>query len=119
MLVALVAVRLTSRGPGVFGQVRVGREGKPFTLRKFRSMTQGARGTQVTASGDARITLVGKFLRRTKLDELPELWNILCGDMSFVGPRPEVPGYVDLADPRWQMVLTARPGLTDTVTLRL
>jgi lipopolysaccharide/colanic/teichoic acid biosynthesis glycosyltransferase len=76
-------------------------------------------GTEVTARGDDRVTPVGRLLRRTKLDELPELWNVLRGDMAFVGPRPEVPRYFDAADPRWRAVLGARPGLTDPVTLRL
>jgi lipopolysaccharide/colanic/teichoic acid biosynthesis glycosyltransferase len=76
-------------------------------------------GPQVTAGDDIRITPVGKFLRKTKLDELPELWNILKGDMSLIGPRPEVPRYVDLDDPMWRLVLEARPGITDPMTLRL
>jgi lipopolysaccharide/colanic/teichoic acid biosynthesis glycosyltransferase len=76
-------------------------------------------GPQVTASGDCRVTWVGKILRRSKVDELPELWNVLKGDMSLVGPRPEVPRYVDLEDSRWELVLKFRPGLTDPVTLRL
>jgi lipopolysaccharide/colanic/teichoic acid biosynthesis glycosyltransferase len=120
MLAALAAIRLTSRGPAVFKQERIGRLGKPFTLYKFRSMAHGRTGMQqLTASGDVRITSVGRLLRKTKLDELPELWNILRGDMSFVGPRPEVPRYVNLTDADWQTVLSARPGLTDPVTLRL
>ena len=76
-------------------------------------------GPRVTARGDDRVTPVGRMLRRTKLDELPELWNVLRGEMSFVGPRPEVPEYVDLTDPRWAEILQARPGLTDPVTLAL
>lgn len=120
MLVALVAVRLTTSGPALFRQVRLGRHAKPFTLVKFRTMTVGETGgAAVTARGDSRITPVGRLLRKSKLDELPELWNILRGDMSFVGPRPEVPRYVDTSDPRWQRVLSVRPGLTDPVTLRL
>lgn len=119
MLVALVAVRLTSVGPVLFSQIRIGRAGKPFTLLKVRTMTPGETGAEITASGDARITAVGRLLRKAKLDELPELWNILRGDMSFVGPRPEVPRYVDLTDHRWQRVLSVRPGLTDPITLRL
>ena len=122
-LLALIsaAVALSSRGPVIFRQRRVGRYGGEFTLFKFRTMRQdaGGLGPQVTAKGDTRITPVGKVLRKTKLDELPELWNIFRGDMSFVGPRPEVPRYVDAADARWGLVLMARPGLTDPVTLRL
>jgi lipopolysaccharide/colanic/teichoic acid biosynthesis glycosyltransferase len=105
--------------PAFFRQVRVGRSGKPFRLIKLRSMRTSNAGLRVTARGDERVTPVGKALRRTKLDELPELWNVLRGDMSFVGPRPEVPEYVDLADPVWAEVLQVRPGLTDPVTLAL
>ena len=76
-------------------------------------------GPQVTALGDERVTRIGKILRRTKVDELPELWNVLKGDMSLVGPRPEVPRYVDLEDDLWEVVLRSRPGITDPVTLRL
>jgi lipopolysaccharide/colanic/teichoic acid biosynthesis glycosyltransferase len=114
-----LAVMLTSRGPALFRQERVGRGGRTFTLYKLRTMRASNGGPQVTARGDNRITAVGKLLRRTKLDELPELWNILKGDMSFVGPRPEVPKYVDLKNPLWRRTLESRPGLTDPVTLRL
>jgi lipopolysaccharide/colanic/teichoic acid biosynthesis glycosyltransferase len=103
----------------LFRQERVGRHGLLFTLYKLRTMRLHPGGLQVTASGDPRVTAVGRVLRAAKLDELPELFNVLRGDMSLVGPRPEVPRYVDLADPRWQAVLAARPGLTDPVTLRL
>jgi len=76
-------------------------------------------GAQVTVKGDARVTRVGRLLRKSKIDELPELWNVVRGDLSLVGPRPEVPKYVNLADPLWQRVLKARPGITDPITLRL
>lgn len=109
----------SSRGGILFRQTRVGRDGRPFTLYKFRSMRAGGNGPRVTAGGDSRVTTVGRVLRKTKLDELPELWNVLTGDMSFVGPRPEVAEYVDLENPLWRRVLSARPGLTDPVTLRL
>ncbi len=75
-------------------------------------------GPEVTAADDTRITALGRFLRRTKVDELPQLWNVLRGDMSLVGPRPEAPRYVDSTDPRWQVLLSVRPGLTDPATLR-
>jgi lipopolysaccharide/colanic/teichoic acid biosynthesis glycosyltransferase len=117
--VAAIAIVATSGWPVFFRQTRVGRGGKPFTLVKLRSMRASTRGPQVTARRDPRVTAVGALLRRTKLDELPELWNVLRGDMSFVGPRPEVPGYVDLADPVWARILKVRPGLTDPVTVRL
>ncbi len=113
------AVAVTSRGGGFFRQNRVGRDGRLFVLLKLRTMRMSKTGPEVTARDDSRVTLVGRFLRKTKLDELPELWNVLKGDMSLVGPRPEVPRYVDLQDPRWREVLRSRPGLTDPVTLRL
>jgi lipopolysaccharide/colanic/teichoic acid biosynthesis glycosyltransferase len=112
-------VRVTSPGPIFFRQTRVGWGGRPFQLIKLRSMQPGPGSTEITAGDDARITPVGRWLRRSKLDELPELWNIVRGDMSFVGPRPEVAAYVDERDPLWREVLAVRPGLTDPCTLRL
>lgn len=103
--------------PILFEQVRVGRHGTPFKVFKFRSMRTGGNGAMVTAGGDSRITPLGGFLRRYKLDELPQLWNVLKGDMSLIGPRPEVPPYVVAADPRWRRVLAHRPGITDFATL--
>jgi lipopolysaccharide/colanic/teichoic acid biosynthesis glycosyltransferase len=76
-------------------------------------------GPQVTAKGDSRVTLIGRLLRRSKFDELPELWNVVWGDLSLVGPRPEVPEYVDIDNPLWRKLLETRPGITDPVTLRL
>lgn len=114
-----LAIKLTSPGTVFFKQIRAGRHGRVFVLVKLRTMRSYAVGPEVTTKVDSRVTSVGRFLRKTKLDELPELWNVLKGDMSLVGPRPEVPRYVDLTDPRWQAVLQARPGLTDPVTLRL
>ncbi len=120
-LIALtaIAIAVTSRGPVIFRQKRMGRKGRPFTMYKLRTMLPASAGLQVTAGDDVRITPVGKFLRKTKLDELPELWNILKGDMSLIGPRPEVPRYVDPEDPLWRLVLEARPGIADPMTLRL
>ena len=118
LLLAAAAIVLTTGAPPLFRQRRVGRNGRTFTLVKLRTMRK-ASGAEVTARDDARVTAIGAVLRRTKLDELPELWNIVRGDMAFVGPRPEVPRYVDAGDPRWAAVLAARPGLTDPVTLRL
>lgn len=117
LLVAATAIRLTSPGPALFRQQRVGRFGRPFFLLKLRTM-RAENGPQVTAAGDPRVTPVGRFLRRTKLDELPQLWNVLCGDMSLVGPRPEMARYVDLQDPRWSRVLSVRPGLSDPASIR-
>ncbi len=116
-LAAIVA--LTSPGGPWFRQRRVGRHGEVFVLYKLRTMRDSKVGPQVTRAGDARITRVGKFLRLTKLDELPTFLNVLRGDMALVGPRPEVPRYVKLEDPIWRAVLTAKPGITDPVTLEL
>lgn len=119
LLMCAAGVRLSSPGPVLIRQVRVGRGGKSFTLLKFRTMRTGQGGVQVTRAGDTRITAVGRLLRKLKLDELPELWNVVRGDLSLVGPRPEVPRFVDLQSALWAAVLTARPGITDPVTLRL
>jgi lipopolysaccharide/colanic/teichoic acid biosynthesis glycosyltransferase len=120
-LIALTAIviAVTSRGPVIFRQKRMGRKGLPFTMYKLRTMRVANSGPQVTAGDDVRVTPVGKFLRKAKLDELPEMWNVLKGDMSLIGPRPEVPRYVNLDDPMWRLVLEARPGITDPMTLRL
>ena len=114
-----VLVILSSSGPVFFRQLRVGRHGKVFKLFKFRTMRVSQDGLLITASTDNRITSLGRFLRKWKLDELPELYNVLKGEMSFVGPRPEVPELVDLSNPLWGIVLDARPGITDPVTLTL
>ncbi len=115
LLVAVIAIRLESRGAAVFRQRRVGRDGVPFDLYKLRSMVTGAEllgaGLAVDA-GDARITRVGAFLRRTSLDELPNLVNVLRGEMSLIGPRPTVQVQVDRYTDRQRLRLTARPGLT-------
>ncbi len=118
LAVAALLIRITSAGPAIFRQKRVGVNGEVFTLLKLRTM-HSVPGSLVTSAGDSRITAVGRILRRSKIDELPELWNVLRGDMSFVGPRPEVSELVDLKDPLWRKVLTCRPGLTDPVTLSL
>jgi lipopolysaccharide/colanic/teichoic acid biosynthesis glycosyltransferase len=113
------AVKLSSKGPILFRQKRVGKGGAPFVLYKFRTMTTGGAGASVTSRGDKRITRVGAILRRTKLDELPELWNVINGTMSLVGPRPEVESLVDLRDPLWQSVLEAKPGITSPTAIEL
>ena len=117
-LVLAVAVRVSSPGPVLFRQERVGRNGEPFEILKFRSMKVSAGGPAVTVGGDDRITSVGAFLRGHKLDELPQLWNVLTGDMSLVGPRPEVREYVEMwtADER-RVILSVRPGITDPASL--
>jgi lipopolysaccharide/colanic/teichoic acid biosynthesis glycosyltransferase len=106
-------VKLSSPGPVLFRQARVGRNGRPVRIAKFRSMRANASGPSVTASGDARVTRVGGLLRRTKIDELPQLWNVLVGDMSLVGPRPEVQRYVDRFPEDYKRILAVRPGITD------
>jgi lipopolysaccharide/colanic/teichoic acid biosynthesis glycosyltransferase len=115
-LVAL-AVKLESRGPVLFAQERVGRDGRPFRILKFRTMVCGASGPNVSATADARITRVGSVLRRCFVDEMPQLLNVLRGDMSLVGPRPETPGYVILLDADECRVLSVRPGMTGPSTL--
>ena len=119
-LLFVLLIKLTSPGPVFFRQHRVGWKRREFSLIKFRSMRMRAEneGPAVTAGGDSRITKVGKFLRRTKLDELPELWNVLRGDMSLAGPRPEVPRYVKHYLPQWERVFSIRPGITDWSTLQ-
>ena len=114
-----LGIVMTSGLPVFFRQKRVGRDGRMFNLVKLRTMKPSLDGPQITRKGDERITQLGRFLRQTKLDELPPLWNVLRGDMALVGPRPEVPRYVQLNDPLWQTILKVRPGLTDPVTLRL
>jgi lipopolysaccharide/colanic/teichoic acid biosynthesis glycosyltransferase len=118
ILVLAVAVRLTSRGPAFHRATRV-RPGGTFTLYKLRSMRVGAEvsGPGITARGDSRITRIGRVLRRTKLDELPQLWNVVRGDMALVGPRPEDPRYVDLDDPLHARVFSAVPGITGPTAL--
>jgi lipopolysaccharide/colanic/teichoic acid biosynthesis glycosyltransferase len=113
-----LAVRLDSPGPALYRQQRVGRHGVPFTLLKFRSMHAGAGGLPLTVGADARITRVGRWLRSSRLDELPQLVNVLRGDMSLVGPRPEVPRYVALYPAALrERALAVRPGLTDPASL--
>ena len=119
LLIFSIAVALTSSGGPFFMQQRVGKEGRLFRLLKFRSMRVGSEAQgQLTIGGrDARITSVGYFLRKTKLDELPQLWNVLVGDMSVVGPRPEVPKYVALYSAEQRAVLSVRPGMTSMASL--
>jgi len=117
LLAAAFAVWLEDGFPVLFRHTRIGRDQRPFSLLKFRSMRTGSKGAQITAKQDPRITRTGRILRKYKIDELPQLWNVLRGDMSLVGPRPEVPEYVDASDPVWESVLRFRPGITDLATL--
>lgn len=119
LLVVAVLIRVKMPGgPVIFKQKRVGRDGKLFTMYKFRSMTVGHGGSSVSVAGESRITPLGAKLRHYKLDELPELWNVLIGDMSFVGPRPDVPGYADQLKGRDSEVLKLRPGITGPASLK-
>jgi lipopolysaccharide/colanic/teichoic acid biosynthesis glycosyltransferase len=112
-----VAIILDDGLPIFFSQMRVGRDGTFFRIWKFRTMRRGSQGSPITASGDDRVTRAGARLRKYKLDELPQLINVLKGDMSLIGPRPEVPEYVQFQAPIWQVILEARPGITDLATL--
>ena len=114
--IALV-IALDDGPPVFFTQTRVGRKGKPFRIWKFRTMRSGSHGSTITAAGDDRITRAGARLRKYKLDELPQLFNVFKGDMSLVGPRPEVPEHVCVEAEVWQSVLDVRPGITDLATL--
>ena len=120
-VLAVVAILIRVKMPGgpvIFRQKRVGRHGRLFTMYKFRSMTVSHGGSSVSVAGESRITPLGARLRRYKLDELPELWNVLKGDMSFVGPRPDVPGYADQLQGESRRVLLLRPGITGPASLK-
>lgn len=112
LLLVSLLIKLTMPGPVLFRQTRIGFGGRPFTIYKFRSMKVNRSKVSITLSSDNRITPLGRFLRRSKIDELPQLWNILRGDMSVVGPRPDVPGYSDMLQGSDQLLWTVRPGLT-------
>jgi lipopolysaccharide/colanic/teichoic acid biosynthesis glycosyltransferase len=118
-LVIACVVKAESDGPIFFRQTRVGLHGKDFRIFKFRSMCQAA-GPEITTKGDARITKSGAFLRKYKLDELPQLLNVLCGTMSLVGPRPEVPYYMKQYSPvQREIILSVKPGMTDYAAIEL
>ena len=113
-------IKLDSPGPVFFRQERIGRKFRPFLIYKFRTMFEDApsKGGAITFGSDPRITRVGRLLRRTKIDELPQLINVLRADMSFVGPRPEVRQYVELFRPDYEQILQIRPGITDLASLK-
>jgi lipopolysaccharide/colanic/teichoic acid biosynthesis glycosyltransferase len=124
MALSMALVKLTSRGPALYSQTRLGRDGRPFKIYKIRSMVvdSEAAGPRWSTEGDPRVTPIGRFLRRSHLDELPQLWNILKGEMSLVGPRPERPEFVqqlELAMPRYRQRLTVRPGVTGLAQVQL
>lgn len=118
LLVVSVLVAVTSPGGVFFRQERIGKDGRPFHIFKFRSMRKDNAGLKITTGNDSRITPVGRFLRKSKIDELPQLINVLVGDMSFVGPRPEVADYVNLYTPYQRQVLLVRPGITGLASIR-
>ena len=119
MVLISLLIKRDSEGPVFFRQVRVGKNQVPFEILKFRTMVVDAPklGREITVGEDPRITKTGRILRKTKLDELPQLINVLKGDMSFVGPRPEVPRYVELYDDRQRQILSIRPGITDLASI--
>jgi lipopolysaccharide/colanic/teichoic acid biosynthesis glycosyltransferase len=118
-LLALIAIAVIvdSGMPVFFSHTRVGRDARTFQLVKFRTMRSGKSGPSITVGGDSRVTRVGKILRKFKLDELPQLWNVVRAEMSLVGPRPEVPEFVDINNPVWRSVLKVRPGITDPASI--
>ena len=119
LLVIAIFVKMTSSGPILFRQPRIGKNREEFMIVKFRSMVVDAekKGPHFTVLGDNRITYFGKFLRKTKIDELPELWNVFVGDMSLVGPRPMVPQAIIQYKKEWERIFSIRPGITDLATL--
>lgn len=118
MLLVAICIKVKMPGPVLFRQQRVGREGRLFTMVKFRTMLVNHGGNSVSVAGESRITPLGSMLRRWKLDELPELWNVLLGDMSFVGPRPDVPGYADTLTGEDREILQLRPGITGPASMK-
>lgn len=118
LIVAILIKIKMPGGPVFFTQQRVGRNGKLFKMYKFRSMTVSHSGSSISVAGESRITPFGAVLRKYKLDELPELWNVLIGDMSFVGPRPDVPGYADKLEGEDRLILKLRPGITGPASLK-
>jgi lipopolysaccharide/colanic/teichoic acid biosynthesis glycosyltransferase len=118
LVLFVVLIRVTSGGPVIFRQKRIGKQGRPFYIYKLRSMKAGRPASAITLSSDERITPIGHVIRRTKIAELPQLFNVIRGDMSLVGPRPDVPGYYDTLKDEDQIIWTLRPGLTglDSIT---
>lgn len=120
LIIIATSIKIDSRGKVLFLQKRVGQHGKIFNIYKFRTMVTDAEklGKQITVGKDKRITRIGSFLRKYKLDELPQLFNVLKGEMSFVGPRPEVPNYVRLYNEMEKKVLSVKPGITDFASIK-
>src|SRR6184192_2762030 len=120
LAIAALGIRLASPGPVLYRARRVGRAGAPFTMYKLRTMHQRrpGRASRITGQDDPRVFPLGRLLRRTKIDELPQLFNVLRGDMSVVGPRPEVPKYVELFKTDYAVILSVRPGITDYAAIK-
>lgn len=118
IIIAIIIKIKMPDGPILFKQKRVGLYGRLFTLYKFRTMFSNRPGNSISIAGEARITKIGGFLRKYKLDELPELWNVLVGDMSFVGPRPDVPGFSDKLTGEKRKILLMKPGITGPASLK-
>lgn len=113
LLIFMLAIRIESKGSPIFKQVRIGKNLKPFTMYKLRSMKSGVGGNYFTSTNDSRITRIGKFIRITSLDELPQLWNVALGDMSLIGPRPDLPIQRDLyTNQQWSLRHNVKPGIT-------
>lgn len=117
ILIAIVVAKIETKSSGVFLQKRVGKNGEYFNVMKIKTMKNVA-GTTVTTSNDNRVTKSGRLFRKTKIDELPQLWNVLKGDMSFVGPRPDVPGFADQLQGEDRIVLSIRPGITGPASIK-
>ena len=120
LIVVALLIKLDSPGPVLFRQKRIGKGFRPFFIYKFRTMVEDAprSGPVITLGADPRITRVGRLLRKSKLDEVPQLLNVLKGDMSFVGPRPEIPQYVEMFRKDYEQILIVRPGITDLASLK-
>lgn len=119
LLIIAIIIKLNEfNEPIFFCQKRVGKNGKLFSIYKFRTMSSGHNGSSISVAGEERITTLGRTLRKYKLDELPELWNVFIGDMSFVGPRPDVPGYMDKLTGENRLILQLRPGITGPASLK-
>jgi len=116
-IIITLLIIVSFNGSIIFVQSRIGRNGKPFRMYKFRTMYPNS-GPSISIKNDPRITPIGRFLRKWKIDELPELWNVLIGDMSFVGPRPDVPGYADKLKGEEELILTIKPGITSPASLK-
>jgi lipopolysaccharide/colanic/teichoic acid biosynthesis glycosyltransferase len=117
ILIAWIVATIETKSNGMFSQIRIGENGKPFKIYKIKTMTS-SKGTTITTVNDNRITKYGKIFRKYKIDELPQLWNVLIGDMSFVGPRPDVSGYADKLEGKDRIVLSIKPGITGPASLK-